>query len=734
MLLLDKLSPYETRRVVQLGFAVVLILVLVYATTSLYLISKSTNNLTKIVEINNAKVTHLYDMRDVVRQRQILLNLMLSTKDPFLREEKSLEFFAIAGEFRKSREKLQLLVSNVPEGLLFEKLTSLIRVAQPINQNAVFAMMEEFDSDKAHLLSQQAQIAQIGTMKIMEELIALQKKYETQFVAESKQAYESVFFWSVLSAVFLIALAAVISRIVSEFVAQKNIELMQKNSELEEVSKMALEATRTKSSFLATMSHEIRTPLTAIIGYAEINLHDVVPESDRKKYSESILRNGKHLLQVINDILDISKLEADRIDFVEEKFSPIKILQEVEQIITPEVKRKDLYLELNYEFPMPEFITGDALRLKQVILNLCSNAVKFTEQGRINIKTSCNFDEQKLYVEVVDTGIGMTEDQVEKVFDAFTQADSTVSRKYGGTGLGLTLSKKFIQRMGGEIQAHSLPGIGSRFIISVSTGDISTIKTIQSKTRIPSYLKAVPGKKFIVKQVTGKILLAEDNLDNQQLYRLLLEKTGAEVKVAANGKEAVDMAMAEPFDLIFMDMQMPVMGGIEAISILRRSGYNGVIVSLTANAMKQDRQDCFEAGCNDYLTKPTSDENLYRTIYKYLDVKSDSEKLENSSSYDDPDVLEIKKNFIASLPLKLEIVKKSFKQRQLTTVKSEIHKIKGLGGSVGYPEITSLSLKIEQSLARNDLYQCESLIQQMEQLIEQVEKKNKEKENKKNTN
>lgn len=728
MLLLGA-SINDTRRVVQLGFAAVLILVLVYATTSLYQIRQSTNHLTEIVEINNAKITHLYHMRDVIRQRQIILNFMLSTKDTFLREEKSLEFFSIAGKFRESREKLQALSNNKQEKVLLDNLVRLIRIGQPINQKAVSSMVSGFDSNRVRELSMKAQSAQLGIIDTMDALIALQEQYEAKYVAESKQGYESIFFWSILSAVFLIALAAIISAIVSGFVEQKNTELTKKNLELEKVSELALEATRTKSAFLATMSHEIRTPLTAIIGFAEMNLHDVIPKDNRKKYSESILRNGKHLLQVINDILDISKLEADRIEFEEVKFSPIKILQEVEQNLLPQVNKKGLFLDVNYIYPLPEYITGDALRFKQVILNLCSNAIKFTEAGRINIKLSCDIDDNKLYVEVVDTGIGMTDEQVEKVFDAFTQADSTVSRKYGGTGLGLALSKQFIEKMGGKIGAHSVLGIGSRFIITVNTGNISSVKLIHSKPSSQSYIQPALHESVEIRQVEGDILLVEDNLDNQQLFKLLLDKTGANVQVASNGKEAVDAAMAKPFNLIFMDMQMPIMDGVEATRVLRQKGYDGSIISLTANAMKQDREACFEAGCNDYITKPVSEKTLYDTVYEYLEIVevNGGNNTDNSSQFNDSDVVELKEKFILNLPSKVELIKKCFKGGDFDCVKSEIHKLKGLGGAIGLPEITNISLKIEQSVARNDTYQCENLINELEQMVQRIDIKEHEK-------
>jgi len=717
MFLLNNISSYEARRVVQLGFAVVLILVLVYAFTSLYQIRESTNNLTKIVEINNTKITLLYKMKDVIRQRQILLNFMLASKDPFLREEKSLYFFEIAGDFRRYREKLQALATQPQELLLLNDFIRLIRVAQPINREAITAMMENFESDKARKLVDEAQLAQSQTMAIMEDLIALQIQYESQFVEESKAGYQSVFFWSLFSSLFLISLAAIISRIVSQFVSQKNKELIEKNSELEKVSKQALEGTRIKSEFLATMSHEIRTPLTAIIGFSEMNLHDAIPEDARRRHSQSIVRNGKHLLQVINDILDISKLEADRIEFEHEKFSPFLVMQEVEQIIRPQVNEKGLVLDINYQYPMPEYIFGDALRFKQVILNLCSNAVKFTESGRINIEISCDFDHESLNVEVVDTGIGMTEDQVKKVFDVFTQADSTVTRQYGGTGLGLSLSRQFAEKMGGGIQATSLPGIGSRFLVTVTSGDLSTVRTVQNLDQIKALKKADKIRVKEIKQVKGSILLAEDNQDNQQLFSLLLSKTGAVVDIANNGKEAVEMAMNTPFDLIFMDMQMPIMDGVEATRKLRQKGYTGAIVSLTANAMKQDRAACFKAGCNDYITKPVNDQLLYNTVYQYLDTIDTEPELSAEDDYD----LEIKvlrDKFEQNLAGKLSVIQNNFENKQIKEVKSDIHKLKGLGSSMGYPEITEMSEKIEQAISRHDSYMTAGLIEELVQVVE----------------
>ena len=471
------------------------------------------------------------------------------------------------------------------------------------------------------------------------------------------------------------------------------------------------------SLFHDSLLPEIRTPLTAIIGFSEMNLHDAIPEEARKRHSQSIVRNGKHLLQVINDILDISKLEADRIEFENEKFSPFVVMNEVEQIIKPQIHEKGLILDINYQYPMPEYIFGDALRFKQVILNVCSNAVKFTESGRINIETSCAFDQKKLSVEIVDTGIGMTEDQVNKVFDVFTQADSTVTRQYGGTGLGLSLSKQFAEKMGGDIRATSLAGIGSRFLVTVSSGDLSSVRTVQNLQQVKDLREVDAIRIKEIKQVKGSILLAEDNQDNQQLFSLLLSKTGADVKIANNGKEALEMAMDAPFDLIFMDMQMPIMDGVEATRRLRQKGYSGAIVSLTANAMKQDRAACFNAGCNDYITKPVNDQLLYNTVYQYLEVMEADRGRPDDEEFD-KEVQKIRDNFERNLTGKLSVIKSNFENKRIKEVKTDIHKLKGLGSSMGYPEITKVSEQIEQAIARQDSYLTEGLIQELVQIVE----------------
>lgn len=725
---LDQFSANETRRVVQLGFAGILLLVLIYAITSLYYIRENTNHLTEIVEINNTLVTHLYKMRDLIRQRQILLNQMLASKDPFVREELSHEFFQLAGPFRKSREIVQQLPVNKSETVIFNALVNEIKVAQPINRDAVKMILQATESQASRKLVEQAKILQSNLLQRMEELITERKIHEKEFVREGKQAYETVFFGSVISAFFILLLIVMIARITAIYVSRKNNELLLKNAELEKVSTLALEATHTKSAFLATMSHEIRTPLTAIIGFAEINLEHNVSEENRVRHTRSIVRNGKHLLQIINDILDISKVEANCIEYAKDPYNLFQLFHEVEQIILPQIKEKGLGLLIDYDYPIPEKVIGDSFRLKQVLLNICANAIKFTDSGRINIKVSFDNDRGDLNIEIIDTGIGMTNEQLETIFDVFTQADSSITRKYGGTGLGLALSKQFIEGMGGRIKVFSLKDIGSRFSISIKSGDVSEFSTIDGPSQVHAEHKINSDKANLIREVNGKILVVEDNKDNQQLFTILLEKTGAEVKIANNGLQAVEKVTNEHFDLVFMDMQMPVMDGLEATKLIKSKGYKVPVVSLTANAMKQDREASLAAGCSDYITKPVNKLDLYHIVYKYLEpgdgVAEISREPDNNIIDNDPDIINLKNKFIESLPVKLEKIQKAFELNHFDVVKTEVHKLKGLGGSFGCSELTALSLEIEKSLINNDIDICRTLIEKMDDMIDRIIKRN----------
>ncbi|MDH4275069.1 MAG: response regulator [Gammaproteobacteria bacterium] len=379
-------------------------------------------------------------------------------------------------------------------------------------------------------------------------------------------------------------------------------------------------ANKAKSEFLANMSHEIRTPLTAIIGFTDFALGD--GQSDEQKtYALEIVRNSSnHLLSLINDILDLSKIEAGELDIESQIVNIRELINSVAAIIGGQAARKGLEFGVDYRYPFPATIFSDELRLKQILLNLCSNALKFTEKGAVEIHVSFNLNKNLLLIGVTDTGIGLAGDDIEKVFLPFKQADASISRKYGGTGLGLPLSRQIATLLGGTLNATSAPNKGSTFILSLPVSDdtlnattlMQSIKEMEEAQRVREYhTNQLP-------KLSGTVLVVDDNDVNLLLVQKYMEKTGATVFVARNGAVAVEMARKERFDLILMDMQMPVMSGVDALTELRKYYYAGPVVMLTANATLQDRSICENAGSNGFLTKPIVKEKLYQIAEKYL--------------------------------------------------------------------------------------------------------------------
>lgn len=381
----------------------------------------------------------------------------------------------------------------------------------------------------------------------------------------------------------------------------------------------ALNASQTKSAFLANMSHEIRTPLTAIIGFAE-SLRDAnQSHSERNEAIDTITRNGKHLLDIISDILDLSKIEAERLEVERLPFSPVQLIYDIESIVSLQAQEKGLYISVECEFPLPKHIISDPTRIKQILLNLCSNAIKFTTEGGIRLLLSCDVKKQTILFSVIDTGIGMTEEQLEKLFQPFTQADSSTTRRYGGTGLGLYISKRLVEMLDGNINVKSIADIGSRFNFEISIGRNDKLALLHNLPKDQRTKEKSAIGSSIQEHTNGRILLAEDNKDNQRLIALYVRKTGASLTVVENGKLAVEKALKENFDMVLMDIQMPVMSGLEATQLLRNNGYTKPIVALTANVMKHDIEKYLEAGCIDCIAKPIDREKLFAVINKHLE-------------------------------------------------------------------------------------------------------------------
>lgn len=486
----------------------------------------------------------------------------------------------------------------------------------------------------------------------------------------------------------------------------------------------AEEANVAKSTFLANMSHEIRTPLTAIIGFSESLLDTSQSMSERVESINTVIQSGKHLMQIINDILDLSKVEADKLDVEKLDVSPFELLRDVHSLVTLMSENKGLYFDIEYDFPMPELIVTDPVRLKQIIINLCNNAVKFTRKGGVTVRVSYLDDEHLLKISVVDTGVGLTEEQIEKLFAPFTQADTSTTRQYGGTGLGLYLSKQLAAKLGGDISVVSTVDIGSSFSLTVATGNVPANRMLSYMPEIKK-VSNQPLIDSIKTKVTGKVLLAEDNVNNQRLVSMYLKKMGAEVVIANNGKEAIENTGKDDFDLILMDMQMPVMNGIDATIRLREMDYKKPIVALTANAMKEDVDACYNAGCDDFIQKPISQEKFLLSVMKYLKPMDScdeiSKPLISTLLNDEPEMIDLVERFVDKLPQYIKNIAASGESGSWDDLRRHVHDLKGTSGNYGFNELYRLMQSIEFELTKENYNGVHSAINQLDGIYERIQ-------------
>ena len=393
----------------------------------------------------------------------------------------------------------------------------------------------------------------------------------------------------------------------------------QKQTELElrEARRVAEAADRAKSDFLANMSHEIRTPMSAILGYAEI-LSGQLKDPDNLQSLDTIRSNGLYLLEIIDDILDLSRIEAGKLELDRRRVRPDRLVLDVQSLLKLHAAEKGLELAVEFDGPLPETIETDPTRVKQILINLVENAIKFTDQGGVRIVVRLLPDEERLRLDVIDSGPGIPDETLTRLFQPFTQADSSVTRRFGGSGLGLSICRALGRMLGGDVAVETELGKGSTFTVTIATGNLKGVDMFQPQegttgARI-AYAELPP--------LSCTVLVVDDRRDMRYLAQHMLEEAGARVVLAADGREALERvetaaAVGSPFDIIVLDMQMPVLDGYAAAKALRDGGFDRPIIALTANAMKQDERRCLESGCDDYLSKPLSRATLVSTLAYY---------------------------------------------------------------------------------------------------------------------
>lgn len=685
---------------VHFWFSIIILIMTVFSFVWLNQIKESNNTVLELIEQYDTKIKHAQTMRNVVSRRYNLLLSNLLVDDPFEVDERITSFFEIAYDYREARNELHALPMSEEERELHKELDEVS--ANPQQDNIKAAEMFRAGAPRKEiekvLISAKANQAEL--LHLLDRFVDLQKSKDEVAVEYSRQVFNDSVFWISSIGLLIFTISIIISRYVGQAVALKNQQLMDAREDMEIAYKKAEEATVIKSEFLATMSHEIRTPLTAIIGFAETSLFEDQTKEQRQSATQKIIRSGKHLLHIINDILDLSKIEANKLEIEHIELSLFELLSDIESLVRPAAEDKGLGFSINYIFPLPQKIISDPLRIKQILINLCNNAIKFTEKGYVLINVSSDDARamSTLKFEVIDSGIGIAKDKQEAIFKAYQQADRSTTRKFGGTGLGLSLSNKLAGFLGGELTVTSEEYKGSKFIFSLSYEYVLGAEMVFNKEHVPNVYEMSERVKSSG-YLSGKVLLAEDNKDNQELILLYLDRMGIDLTVVDNGQLAVDAVRENNFDAVLMDMQMPVMGGLEAAKLLRKEGFDKAIIALTANAMKEDKKACLDAGCNDFLSKPIDANKLSETLEKYLSKgvncrdkrENEVDVLVSLLAGDGQKTMDLIKKYVGNLSNTLEQIEHSIQEQDWDNLSEQLHQLKGTAGNFGYPIVSSLA-------------------------------------------
>lgn len=472
-------------------------------------------------------------------------------------------------------------------------------------------------------------------------------------------------------------------------------------------------ASRAKSDFLANMSHEVRTPMASVLGYADMLLEPELSPADRDQALQGIRRNGEHLMHLIDDILDLSKIEAGKLVLESVPVAPRSMLHEVLSLHRGAATERGVMLHAEINGLTPREIRTDPVRVRQVLVNLVSNAIKFTPSGgKVTLRM---FAERvpgaaaNLVMAVEDNGIGMSDRQMAQLFQPFQQADSSTTRRYGGSGLGLSISKRIVDALGGTISVESRSGEGSTFTVRLPIGAESAAQPWEHGQPIgwDSLTRSTATGRPAAPSIHGTVLVAEDSPDIQRIVARLLRHAGLDVEVAEDGLQALEAVARRRFDVILMDMQMPRLDGYGATSSLRRSGYAGPIVALTAHALHEDRERCLRAGCTDYLAKPVDRQTLLDCVRRYVAVPSYSPgateaRPDAAGEQADPGLAELKRGYVESLRRTLAAVEHAIVTEDRQSLRTLAHQTRGVAGMFGYDDLTDTAGLLEDAICEEE--------------------------------
>lgn len=587
---------------------------------------------------------------------------------------------------------------------------------------------DKISSIKSNLSLQECLVFIQKSEKLVQNLNGLHDSYR----AKRKQkvtAYKNIEMLSYASILSLLILSGLfVFRPISNHVRSTR-------TELEKARKQAEQANQIKTDFLTNISHEIRTPLGSVIGFADILLCDSSCEGSQRDLVLSLKRSAIHLKTLIDDILDLAKVESGTIEIEEDDLNLVHLLHEIKSIVGVKMNEKNLDFSIQFQSEIPEYIHSDRIRLVQILVNLLGNAAKFTHKGQVTLRVSASkisdSDLSEIVFTIIDTGIGIPTEKRKKIFKRFIQLESTLSRKTSGTGLGLALSKRLAELINGEL-----------FLLKSKLGSGSTFRFIlrcpvpKGTKLISRYVKSTSEEEesLDIEKIAGSleginILLVEDGEDNQRIFNYFLKLAGAHVHACWDGLAGLDYASQyDDVDVILMDIQLPKMDGYTVTKELLSRGIQKPIIALTAHAMRQERDRCLNSGFTDYLSKPVTIPSLIRTIKKHASVNSvahgNTEQALKSKYHDNELYKPMIQEFLASLPERINDIKDHATKNDWNSVTKEAHKFKGAASTYGYPSLTSVAAEIETQASASQVSpeDIQTLIEEFEKLCTSAKK------------
>ncbi len=599
-----------------IGFGATIILLIVLAISGFVQMSRLNRQLDTILSERNIKVQLASQMRNVARERAMLLYAMAFEENEISREELRNQFYQLASDFMVSRDQLESMQLSPLEQSYIDHSREMSLQGSNAQAKVIELIIANRITEANEIQSRLATPIQRKVLESLNRLVSYQQEQTALAVAATTRNYNNALTAFGINALFIVILSIAVAT-----VAIRRTRASQEA--LHEARNQALAASTAKSEFLANMSHEIRTPMNGVLGMLNL-LRRTEPDPVQKDYIDSAYASGEILLSVINDILDFSKIEAGKMVLDQCQFDLQTTIRRTLDLFSATASEKGVDLRLEIANGVPHQVIGDQTRLRQIVTNLVGNAVKFTATGEVVVRASCELESDsvppghfQLLIEVADTGIGISSRKQREMFDPFSQADSSITRRYGGTGLGLAITRRLTELMGGTIGLESKEGAGSIFYVRVplihrlicdrSSRDDSDLQPVWAdRPKMPP---------------ESRVIVVEDNLINRKVATAILKQMGMEVLSATNGREAVDLCRSEQVDLILMDCQMPVLDGYQATAMIRQlPGKNGSVpvIALTANALASERERCLTAGMNDYLAKPFVPDELERKVLRWL--------------------------------------------------------------------------------------------------------------------